>query len=126
MPDNAPVPLFATEADTGKFVKAIFLKKNETLGKQILGATAYTTPAEILNAFKAQYPEAGKDASYSELPHQVFKEIVGSTGAPEHIQEELLQNMRLLPEFGYYGGEALEPSLSVCSDLILTIQRDLY
>lgn len=113
MPDDASIPLFAAEYDTGKFVKAIFLKKAATLGKRIYGATAYYTPSEILNTFKQVYPGAGKDARYSQLPHEVFKGILASAGTPEIVQEEMLQNMRLIPEFGYYGGDKLEPSLAV-------------
>ena len=115
IPDNSPIPVFATENDTGKFVKAIFKKKNETLGKRVYGAIAYSTPKTMLQEFKEVYPGVGKDASYSELPHDVFKGILGSTGAPEPIQEEMLQNFRLLPEFGYYGGESLDSSIAVSS-----------
>ncbi|BDD59550.1 hypothetical protein MAP00_004748 [Monascus purpureus] len=120
MPDNAPIPLLAAEYDTGKFVKAVFLKKEATLGKQIYGAHAYVTPAKILQDFKEAYLSAGKDATYTELPHEVFKGIVASTGAPEIVQEELLQNMRLIPEFGYYGGASLEPSIAIVDEPLTT------
>lgn len=113
LPEDSPIPLFAAEHDTGKFVKAIFLKKDQTLGKRIYGATAYYTPKQIIDEFKEVFPEAGKDAGFSRLPDEVFKGIMASTGAPEPVQEEMLQNMRLMPEFGYYGGDKLEPSLSV-------------
>jgi hypothetical protein len=113
IPDDSPIPLLATEYDTGKFVKGILLKRDETLGKRIYAATKYYTPLEILSIFKDEYPNAGKDAVYSELPHPVFKGILAATGVPENVQEELLQNMRLMPEFGYYGGEALDSSIGV-------------
>lgn len=113
MPANTPIPLFAAEHDTGKFVKAIFLNKETTLGKRIYGATAYVTPVEILETFKEVYPIVGRDASYTELPHDVFKGIMASTGAPEVVQEEMLQNMRLISEFGYYGGDSLGGSIAV-------------
>ena len=113
MPDNSPIPLFDAEADTGKFVKAMFLNEDKVLGKRVYGATAYYTPTQILDQFKELFPNTGKKAAYSQLPGDVFKGIMASTGAPEVIQEEMLQNMRLMPEFGYYGGEKLEPSLAV-------------
>lgn len=116
LPDDSPIPLFAAEHDTGKFVKAIFLKKDQTLGKRIYGATAYYTPKQIIDEFKEVFPEAGKDAGFSRLPDGVFKDIMASTGAPEPVQEEMLQNMRLMPEFGYYGGDKLEPSLSILDE----------
>lgn len=113
IPDDSPIPLFDAEADTGKFVKAMFLNEDKVLGQRVYGATAYHTPAQILDEFKELFPSAGKKAVYNQLPGDVFKGIMASTGAPEVIQEEMLQNMRLMPEFGYYGGEKLEPSLAV-------------
>jgi hypothetical protein len=113
IPGDSPIPLFASEYDTGKFVKSIFLKKDETLGKRIYAATKYYTPLEILATFKDGFPNAGKDAAFAELPHAVFKGILAGAGMPEIAQEELLENMRLMPEFGYYGGEALDSSIEV-------------
>ena len=113
MPDNSPIPVFSAEDDTGKFVKAMFLNEQKVLGKRIYGATAYMTPLEILDGFKELFPSTGKTAGFSQLPGDVFKGIMASTGAPEPVQEEMLQNMRLMPEFGYYGGDSLDSSLAV-------------
>ena len=129
MPDNSPIPLFDAEDDTGKFVKGMFLNEEKVLGKRIYGATAYYTPAEIVDQFKELFPNTGKKTVFPQLPGDVFKSIMASTGAPEPIQEELLQNMRLLPEFGYYGGDTLDSSLAVslptcvvsCFPCILTL-----
>jgi hypothetical protein len=63
---------------------------------------------ELVKQFKELYPEAGKDAKAIELPHEVFKGALAKGGMPEESQEELLQNMRLMDEFGYYGGASLE------------------
>ena len=113
IPDNSPIPLLDAESDTGKFVKAIFKKRNDTLGKRIYGAVAYYTPATMLRGFEEVFHEAGKGASYIELPHDVFKASLASSGASEVFQEEVLQTMRLMPEFGYYGGASLDSSIAV-------------
>ncbi|KAL9003241.1 MAG: hypothetical protein Q9188_003881 [Gyalolechia gomerana] len=113
MPADSPIPLFDAERDTGKFVKAMFLNEQKVLGKRIYGATAYYTPTEILDQFKELFPNTGKETAFNQLPGDVFKGIMASTGAPEPIQEEMLQNMRLMPEFGYYGGDKLDSSLAV-------------
>lgn len=113
IPSDSPMPLFACERDTGKFVKGILLNREKTLGKQIYGATDYYTPEQIVDEFKAVYPEAGKGAKFSRLPDAVFKGIIAKRGAPDVVQQEMLENMRLMPEFGYYGGESLEFSHSV-------------
>lgn len=113
LPDNAPIPIFDAEEDTGKFVKAMFLNEQKVLGKRVYGATAYYTPAEMVQDFRELSPSVGKDAGFSQLPNGVFKGIMASTGAPEVIQEEMLQNMRLMAEFGYYGGDKLDFSFGV-------------
>lgn len=113
IPDDSPIPLFDAENDTGKFVKAMLLDEQKVLGKRVYGATAYYTPAQIVEEFKELYPSVAKDAGYIQLPGDVFKGIMAGTGAPEVVQEELLQNMRLMPEFGYYGGDTLDFSLGV-------------
>jgi hypothetical protein len=113
VPGLSPVPLLDTAGDTGKFVKGILLNREKTLGKRILGATAYYTPDQIVKQFQDKYSEAGKTAKFAQLPHSVYKGILEKVGMPEPIAEELLQNMRLLNEFGYYGGESLDESHSV-------------
>ena len=112
-PADAPIPFFDAAADTGKFVKAMFLNTDKVLGKQIYGATAYYTPAQIVEEFKEVFPETGKKTNFIQLPGDVFKGILGGMGMPEPIQEAVLQNMRLLKEFGYFGNDKLEPSLAV-------------
>lgn len=114
IPATSPVPLLDTADDTGKFVKGILLNREKTLGKRIYGATDYYTLTEIVDQFKELYPEAGKTAKTVELPHQVFKGILKAGGNSDQGAEELLQNMRLLNEFGYYGGADLKESQEVC------------
>ena len=113
MPADSPIPLFDAENDTGKFVKAMFLHEKSVGGKRIYGATAYYTPTEIVDQFKDLFPNTGKKTGFSQLPDDVFKGIMASTGAPEPVQQEMLENMRLIPEFGYFGGDRLESSLAV-------------
>ena len=115
VPTSAPVPLLATVEDTGKFVKGILLNREKVLGKRIYGATAYYSVAEIAKEFQEVFPQAGKTAKAVELPNEVFKSGLGKSGMPEEGQEELLQNMRLMHEFGYYGGAKLDESHSVSS-----------
>jgi hypothetical protein len=113
IPTSSPVPLLDTADDTGKFVKGILLNREKALGMRVYGATGYYTVEEIIKEFKEEFPEAGKTAKAVELPHEVFKGALGKSGMPEESQEELLQNMRLMHEFGYYGGAKLDESHSV-------------
>jgi hypothetical protein len=113
IPGSTPVPLLDSVDDTGKFVKGILLNREKTLGKRIYAATDYYTLDQVVEQFKEQYPEAGKDAKVVELPHGVFKDILTKQGLGEENAEELLQNMRLMNEYGYYGGADLKESHSV-------------
>ncbi|KAF2096859.1 NmrA-domain-containing protein [Rhizodiscina lignyota] len=120
MPDNAQVPLWAPELDTGKVAKAIWLKRDQVLGKRILAATDYVTPKQMLESFQKVFPEAGKGAHFVELTEDQFKGALKSRGTSEFIAQELYENMRVIPEFGYYGGDSLDFSHSILDDKLTT------
>ncbi|KAM0432024.1 hypothetical protein ACHAQK_009940 [Fusarium lateritium] len=110
MPESAPIPIFDVR-DTGIWVKAIVLKKDQLLGKRVLGSTRYTTPLEIVDAFKTAFPEAGEKAGFYKLPHDAFLQAVKeSMGVPDWVAEEILENMRLVSEGGYFAFEPLDDS----------------
>ncbi len=112
--DTSAIPLVDIAEDTGKFVKAILMNRDSTLGKNIYGAVDYYSPDRMVEEFKKVYPEAGATASFAQLPPDVFKGILGKSGMPEQAQEELLENMLLLgKDFGYYGGASLTESHKV-------------
>ncbi|KAK9235090.1 NmrA-domain-containing protein [Lipomyces kononenkoae] len=119
VPETAPLPLFDT-ADTGKFVKAIVLRRDELLGKRVLGATAYLTGKEVVEAFKNTFPEAGKTASYFNMPQDMYLAILKKAGLPDFAATELLENMLLLDQFGYYGGAKLDESHAILEDKLTT------
>ncbi|KAL2681185.1 hypothetical protein Neosp_008792 [[Neocosmospora] mangrovei] len=115
MPDSAPIPVFDI-ADTGKVVKSIVLQKDKVLGKRVLAAYKYMTPKELLEEFKAVYPEAGKDARFFSVPHSNYLEVLKGAGMPDFAAVELLENMRLMDEGGYYGGASLDESHGLLLD----------
>lgn len=113
IPTTSQIPLLDTAADTGKFVKGILLNREKVLGKRIPGATDYYTVQQIVDEFKELFPEAGRGAIASYVPETVWiGERVNRGVAPESA-EELSQNMRLMGEFGYYGGMDLKEAHSV-------------
>ncbi|KAK1624983.1 NmrA-like family protein [Colletotrichum phormii] len=120
VPASAPIPLFDAAADMGKFVKGIVLHREKVLGKRVYAATSYMTAGEAVETFKKVYPEAGKTARFNELTHEQFKGALKGQGMPDFVAEEMLQNMRLLNEFGYYGGEKLEESHAIVEDKLTT------
>lgn len=112
-PPTALVPLIDTQEDYGKFVKGALLNREKTLGKRILAAEKYYPVAQLVEEFKEIFPEDGKTARFVQIPHEAFKGYLQSVGMSEVVAQELLENMRLLDEFGYYGGESLDFSHSV-------------
>jgi uncharacterized protein YbjT (DUF2867 family) len=113
IPTDSPMPLFDTERDTGKFIKAILLHREQTLGKQILGATDYYTPEQIIADFQAVKSQEGQGGKAIQVPEAAFKKVLAGKGLPEPVQDEMLENMLLMPQFGYYGGASLKESHAV-------------
>jgi uncharacterized protein YbjT (DUF2867 family) len=113
IPGSAQIPLFDAEDDTGKFVKGIVLRGGEVFGRQVFGATEYTTGEQIVEDFKKKFPEAGRNAKYVSVPHEQYLGALRGMGMPEFAAQELLENMRLMDEFGYFGGAPLEASHAI-------------
>ena len=107
-------PMFDAANDTGKFVKAIFLNKEKTLGRDIYGAEKYYTPVEVAQAFEEAFPVDGKGTQYVPVKGEDFVKTLKGYGMSDKIAEEMLENMYLLnKEYGYYAGADLKESLSV-------------
>jgi len=119
IPETAVAPVFDT-GDTGKFIKAAVLHRDQVLGKRLLGATKYMTMRDLLDVFKKTFPEAGKTAVYFAVPHDTYLKILTGKGLPEFAAVEMLENMRLLDEFGYYGGESLGETYELVEDKLTT------
>ncbi|KAI1292742.1 hypothetical protein F5Y03DRAFT_375254 [Xylaria venustula] len=116
---ESPIPLY-NPADTGKYVKAIVDNKEALLGKRFLGATEYLTAQGVVDTFKNVFPEAGKTAAYFETPKDGFYAFMKGTGMPDFAVDELYENMVLMQDFGYYGGESLDESLGFVADKLTT------
>lgn len=115
VPSSTPIPVFNV-ADTGKWVKKIVLKPDQVIGKNILGATKYQTPAEILQDFKEAYPIGGSTASYFQLSESMFMGILMRTGMPDFAARETLENFLLMTHGGYFGGLTLDESLKLLEE----------
>ncbi|KAH9906519.1 putative NmrA-like family domain-containing protein 1 [Xylariomycetidae sp. FL2044] len=112
---TAPFPLYEPR-DTGSYVKAIVRNREALLGRRFLGASAYLTGQEVVDGFRRVFPEAGRTARFFQVPEEGFRAYMKSTGAPDFVAQEMYENMRLLEEFGYYGGEPLEPTHKFIED----------
>ncbi|WWD18262.1 hypothetical protein CI109_102712 [Kwoniella shandongensis] len=119
--EDAQIPIVDIEKDTGKFVKAILLNREATLGKYTYGTYAYLTPQQVVDGFKEAFPKAGEGATFQPISDETYKGVLGNFGMPEPVQVEMLENMLLLnKEFGYYAGADLKESLSIVTDKLVT------
>ena len=105
----ACIPIFEAYHDTGKFVKAILTKRDQTLGKRVLGATKYASAQELADEFERV---RGIKASAVFVPTDQWK-----LKAWEPAREEMAQSMEMMGTTGYYGHESLDWSLSVSPSL---------
>ncbi|THY44633.1 hypothetical protein D6C98_08133 [Aureobasidium pullulans] len=92
----------------GKFVKAIIKNSRKLNGKQILAATAYYTPKEILSTV---LEATGKSTHFASVTPEQYKSFL-----PEAIAEEMLENHLFVEKPGYYNGAELDESLSILED----------
>ncbi len=119
--EASQVPIFHP-ADTGKYVKGIVLHRDKLLGRNLPAATAYMSLSQMLDEFKATFPEAGKDATFVQVPADAYVAALTGRGMPEFAAEELLQNMQLLSTKpgGYFGGLSLDEAHSILEDKLVT------
>jgi uncharacterized protein YbjT (DUF2867 family) len=122
--EEASYPLFDT-VDTGKYIKAIVLNREKFLGKRLLAATDYVTGRELLDTFKKAFPEAGKTATYYQIPHEVFLATMKGHGFPDFLATEVLENMILCEKYGYFGGAALDEAHALVEDPLTTWEEHL-
>jgi len=116
IPETASTPYIDIRADTGKFVRGIV--KEGPKGQRVLGAVKYSTFTEALAAFKKVYPEEGAKAKFVQLPRDVYQNILETQAhMPPYVAEEMVENFRLLDEFGYYGGESLDKSVALAGGI---------
>ncbi|KAI9889276.1 MAG: hypothetical protein M1814_005651 [Vezdaea aestivalis] len=114
---STTIPLFNAEGDTGKFVKAILKNREKTLGKQLYAATDYYTIDQIIDTFKATFPNSGKDFDYFHIPEADFKAaLAAGMHAPEPVQNEMWENMVFMDKYGYYGKADLGETLALLEE----------
>ncbi|KAI1501208.1 NmrA-like family protein [Biscogniauxia marginata] len=121
---SSPIALF-DPVDTGKYVKAIVLHRDELLGKRLLSATQYLTCEEIVAGFRCVFPESGATARYVAVDEPAFREHMAGTGAPGFIVDALYETFVLLQDFGYFGGASLDETRALVEDHLTTWEDHL-
>ncbi|QYS96775.1 NmrA domain-containing protein [Trichoderma simmonsii] len=107
-PSKAKAPLFDAAEDTGKFVKAAIKNFPSQAGSRILAASDYYTIDQLISEFSEVM---GKPAHAVQIDDDKFKSFLSPVAA-----QELLENMKLLEDPGYYAGESLAGSLALLEE----------
>ena len=121
MPASTPIPFLDAGDDTGKFVKGILTHRDKVLGKRVLAATDYYTPADAITIFKELFPNAGKSAKFVQVSKDDYKGALAQAGMPEKAQQELYENMAFMNDYGYYGKSSLAESHEVSFSNLLCV-----
>ncbi|KAF7556401.1 hypothetical protein G7Z17_g1454 [Cylindrodendrum hubeiense] len=111
-PENGQIPLLDAGRDVGKFVAASIANYPKTLGSRIYAATDYYTPSQVAAAFSEVIE---KPAVAVQIPDELFKSFM-----PPGQEQELLENMKLLEDPGYYAGADLKESVSLLREKPIT------
>lgn len=116
-PGQTPIPMYHP-GDTGKYVKAMVRHRDAVQGRRFLAATAYMTAEQIVAGFQELFP--AQTAHYFEVPRDAFFAALRGASMPDFAAEELYENMRLMSDFGYYGGDSLDWTHGFIEDPLTT------
>ncbi|RYP40791.1 hypothetical protein DL767_001437 [Monosporascus sp. MG133] len=106
--DKSRMPMLLASADTGRFVKIAIKNYPEYVGKDILAASAYMTPNQLMSEWSEVM---GKKGKYVQLSEDVFKSTL-----PPPTAQVIYENMLLMEEPGYYAGGDLNPFLNLLDE----------
>lgn len=114
-------PLIDAAADTGKFVKAILLNREKTLGRYVLGAVGCYTLGETMTEIGEVLEERISEAKYVKLSEQEHKANMAKLGMDADLQEGSVQTFKSAEENGYFGAEgellwshSVSPRTKIC------------
>ncbi|EPE03009.1 hypothetical protein F503_08623 [Ophiostoma piceae UAMH 11346] len=103
--DKAKFPLYDAASDSGLFVKAILKNLDSLNGKEVLAASGYYTPSQIVETFSKA---TGKKANFVQVTNDQYK-----ASLPPALADEYLDNQLFVEKPGYYLGQSLESSLKL-------------
>lgn len=106
---KAELPIIDPTADLGKWIKAILLAPEKTIGQSYNLAEKCYTLDEITSTFQ----QLGLKIHVQPLDIQTFKAGLGARGLPEFFQTAMEHITQYTVEFGYFGNEGIDQGLEV-------------
>ncbi|RMY69576.1 hypothetical protein D0863_06369 [Hortaea werneckii] len=98
--DSIAWPLVDVRGDGGKYVMGLFEAGEKANGAKVNAVSTWTTPKEIVATLSKA---AGQEVFYNPVSAEVFGGYF-----PEAIRAELVETLRLVGEYSYYGKSAEE------------------
>lgn len=119
---STKLPLIDTAGDTGKFVKAIVLHRDELLGKRLIGVSEYRSLDDVAEIMEKV---STKKTQYVHVDMDQFLQRFAARGYPQHILEDVKDMMLWLQDFGYFEGQSLEDPKKYVEDELTTFEAFL-
>ncbi|PWY65681.1 nmrA family transcriptional regulator [Aspergillus sclerotioniger CBS 115572] len=113
------VPIIDPTADLGKFVKAILLSPEKSLGRKFNIAGRSHTVEEVIAVAKG----LGVDVTFHAVDKETFKAGIASKGLPEVVQEDMSQLVQYTHEYGYFDGAGFEEAHKLLVDPLTTLEE---
>ncbi|KAF7593224.1 hypothetical protein BBP40_011765 [Aspergillus hancockii] len=113
------LPLINPSADLGKFIKAILLSPERSIGREFNVAERHYTFAELLDVLKKH----DVHVTLQSIDKDTFKAGLASQGLPEFFQEDLAQLLQFWEAFGYYGGGEIEEAKKLVNEPLTSFEE---
>jgi len=97
-PEKTRMPMIDASNDVGLFAALALLRPEETLNQRLAGAAGLFSPNQMVEEFRAV---TGKEAKYNHITYETFRSFLSASAA-----DELVGNMQLIEDPGYYVGES--------------------
>lgn len=94
--DDIAWPLFVPQHDTGMFVMGLFEGGAAADGAHAHAVSAWTTPKEVVDVVSK---EAGREVRFNAIPTEVYQSFFPD----ETLGKEMMETMRLVGEYSYFG-----------------------
>uniref|UniRef100_A0A8H7N2J3 Uncharacterized protein n=1 Tax=Bionectria ochroleuca TaxID=29856 RepID=A0A8H7N2J3_BIOOC len=118
---DGPIALYDT-ADTGKLIKAAIMHWDGVVGKHLLGTSGDVTGDQMIATFQKVFPIAGEGASWQKVAPETW---AGYIEGPGKMREVMVDNRRLIAEYGYFIGESYNLTRRVLEDDLTTWEQHL-
>ena len=125
--ESIQLPILDAAADLGKFVKAILLNPEKTVGQSFNIAEKVYTFGQITSILQRQ----GLKVNFYPIDMQTFKSGLAAKGLPESFSTTMQHIVEYILEYGYFHGEGIDGALQVSIyplslfDLVITGNDEL-